>query len=270
MKRLYKKGLLIKIIIIFSFFSIVVGFGYSYLSTKLSISGSVSALLSDGGISIDPDSNPNLSFTSPTSNVWQEGGFYKRHYTFSIQNIGNENYDNYKLTLTFNQNIEGVSIWNDQYEIVSNKVIISNSGVNLLPGSSREISFIVSYRNENISINKIKLEIKTDVEEVDPSDFIITFNQSNSWGAYTYQYNVNVRNNTGNTVTYWQLDITLPPGTTHGGGWNAKFSTLGNILIIKNETYNGTIPNNSSVSFGLQLNTNIQNYIPDDIKISIR
>ena len=269
MKKRRRKIKTIKFSIILSFLIIMISFGYSYFSTTLNIKGRVTSLTS-GEIILDENSNPNLNFSKPTENDWQEGGLYKTQFNFNLLNIGQETYDNYKITITFSQNIVNVNTWNNDYEIKGNQVILSNGGVNIAPGTSREIGFIVGYQNSGIHIRKIKLETSTDIEEIDPSKVIITFNQSGAWGNYTYQYNVSVTNQTGKTINYWQLEILLPSGTSFVSGWSAKFNLSNNNLTVINEAYNGTINNNSSVSFGLQLNTNIQNYKPTDVKVSIR
>lgn len=270
MRRRHKKLKLVKIGIIFSFFILMIGFGYSYLSTQIKIIGNVSGALDEEGIIVESGSNPELDFTIPSINRWQESGYYKSQFQFYLKNIGSESFDNYKITLTFNHNIETVNIWNNSYTIEGNKLIITNDSVNLNPNNSIEIGFIASCLNANLNIVKIKMETTTSTEEIDPNKFTVAFNKTNGWGNYTYQYNVTLTNKTGSQITYWQLDVFLPDGTSYLSGWSAIFTFSGNSLIIKNESYNGRINNNSSVSFGLQLSTNIVDFVPDDIKIHIR
>ena len=48
-----------------------------------------------------------------------------------------------------------------------------------------------------VNFTKVKLEVITTVEEIDPSKFEVVFTPTNSWGTYYYQYNVKVTNKTG-------------------------------------------------------------------------
>lgn len=268
MKKRRRKAKMMKFSIILLFISIMISFGYSYFSTTLNITGKVTSIAS-GEIQIDENSNPNLNFSQPTENNWQEGGLYKSQFYFKVLNIGTENYDNYKITITFTQNIVNVNTWNNEYEINDNELILRNNNVNISPGGSHDIGFIIGYYNSSINIKKIKLETNTETEEIDSSKVIIAFNQSGAWGNYTYQYNVSVTNQTGKKINYWQLEMILPSGTSFVSGWNAKFDFTSNKLTIINEDYNSVINNNSSVTFGLQLNTNIENYKPTEVKVSI-
>lgn len=264
-RRKRKKSYLMQIFLITL---LVIGTSYSLLSEKINIKGIVSGASSDGYI-IDSGSNPSLTIDNLNINSWQESNTYKFQYSFYLKNIGSDAFDNFTLTLSFNTEIIKVDYWNYTYE-VDNKNIIINSSKIVSPDQSVEINFIVTVSTNNLKLNKIKLESNTSSTEIDNDLFLVNFTISNGWGNYTYQYNVTVQNKTGVQLTYWQISLELPENTNYLSGWNAIFSTNNNILLIKNESYNGRLENNQSTSFGLQLQTNIQNYIPNKYTVMVR
>ncbi len=269
-KHYHKKKRLYQVTFILTIFILIISVSYAYLSTQLNITGQVRGITQNTDFIIDPDSNPNLRINKPTINKWQENNKYKYQYTFILSNIGNIDYDNFTVTIWFNNNITLENSWNYTFTTKTNVLTIINTQYDLLANNSLEIGFIVYSNKANLSIQKIKLEAKTTTQEIDPSKFIVVFNRTNGWGSYTYQYSVQLTNKTGQQITYWQLDIVLPTGTTFVSGWNGIFEVKGSSLIVKNESYNGRLNNDESTSFGMQLNTNIVNYLPSNPKVTIR
>jgi hypothetical protein len=270
MRRSIKKYKFLKVVFIISIFIMIIGISYSYLSTSLNISGDVSGSYSSPGFIIDEGSNPNLTHTRSNLIRSSQSNLYYYHYTFVLNNIGNTNYNSFKVTFTFNYNINVSSIPNHEYLLNNNVLIVQNISYDLKKGKSVQIDFTVSSSSPILNITKIKLEASTRIEGTDPSKFKIEFIKTSESGNYTYQYNVKLTNLTGKRITYWQLDITLPEGTSYVSGSNAIFTTNGNILTIKNNSSNGTLNNNASTTFVLQLSTNIINFIPTNIKVTIR
>jgi hypothetical protein len=270
MRRNKKKYKFLKAIFIISIFAMIIGVSYSYLSTSLNISCDVSGSYSNSDFIIDNDSNPNLTITQSNLTRWAQSGLNYYHYTFNLKNIGKVNYDNFKVTFTFSSSISLHDIWNLEYSTSNNMLIVSNNNYDLKKNKEAEIGFIVVSSNPLLNVVKIKLETSTEAEEIDPSKFKVEFIKTGSWGNYTYQYDVKLTNLTGNKTTYWQLDITLPEGTKYVSGWNGIFETNGNVLTIKNASHNGRLNNNESTTLGLQLSTNIINFIPTNIKIIVR
>jgi len=269
-KHYHKKNHFYSLAFILTIFLLFISISYAYLSTQLNISGSVKGITQNTDFIIDPDSNPNLRINKPTINKWQEGNRYKYQYNFILSNIGDIDYDNFTVTIWFSHNITVENCWNYDESLKNDVLTINNIKYDLLANNSLEIGFIVSSNKSNLTIKKVKLEAKTTTEQVDPSKFEVVFTRTGGWGNYTYQYDVKLTNKTGQKITFWQIEITLPEGTTYVTGWNGIFEVNDTILIIKNTSSNGRLNNNSSTSFGLQLNTNIVNYLPTNPKIIIR
>lgn len=267
-RRLKKRYLSFKLIIIVISFISVVGVGYSYLSGVLKITGQVSGEVNNNYV-ILPGSNPNLEAKILLTNAWQEGGNYKYQYRFDIKNVGTTTIDIFTMTVNFLNSIESASIPNFDHKISGKTLTITNVNYSIAPNQTLTINFILTSKSSSQIIKSIKFDVPTG-DEVTLDQFNVQFSITNGWGQYTYQYNVTLTNKTGVKVNAWQLDVTLPTGTTFVSGWNAIYSFNNQILTIKSENYNAKINNGSSVTIGLQLTTNIINFIPTNIRVSVR
>lgn len=259
--------------LIFSIFLILllVNVTYAYLRSSLEIKGTVYGnQVSDHGYIVDRESNPNLDIVDFGYNYWLDSGMFKFHYNFKIKNVGNVDLDNFKLILTFNSNVENLDMWSYTYGFNENIININAPSVNLTVGREIEISFIAGSYNEDFKLNKIKLDVDTTIEEPEEGNVLVNFTKSNSWGSYTIQYNTDVINNTDKKINSWTIEITLDSGVTYVSGWNGIFSQEGNILTIKNASYNGVIEVDRSVSFGLQITAPTADYVPSDYKVFVR
>ncbi len=259
----------IKVILITFLFLLLCSTAYAYLETSLSIKGSVMGNYNNDGYVIDPGSNPYLEINNLTVNSWTEGNQYKYQFRFKLKNIGNITYDNFKVILTFSSNITGVNIWDYEYSFDQQILNVIKGSTNFTPNYEVEVNFIVSSNSNNLKINRIKLEVDTSSNPVPSDKVIVTFAKGNSWGNYTIQYNVTVKNESDKKINSWTLDIVLN-NASYISGWSAKFETIGNTLRVKNETYNGEIAIGNSVTFGLQLNATSANYIPEEYSVSTR
>ena len=259
--------------LIFSIFLILllVNVSYAYLKSSLEIKGTVYGnQVTSHGYIVDRESNPNLDIVDFGYNYWLDSGMFKFHYNFKVKNVGNVDLDNFKLILTFNSNVENLDMWSYTYGFNENIININAPSVNLTVGREIEISFQAGSYNENFKLNRIKLDVDTSIEEPEEGNVLVNFTKSNSWGSYTIQYNTDVINNTDKKINSWTIEITLDSGVTYVSGWNGIFSQEGNILTIKNASYNGVIEVDRSVSFGLQITAPTADYVPSDYKVFVR
>ena len=85
------------------------------------------------------------------------------------------------------------------------------------------------------------------------ADFSAEWKLSSTWndgGNYCGGYEVVITNNTGKSVESWTAEITVPSGFKLTSQWNGIFSVSGTKLTVKNESYNGSIANGGTASFG--------------------
>ncbi len=76
-----------------------------------------------------------------------------------------------------------------------------------------------------------------------------TVKMINSWTAddgVHYQYDVSVTND-GPDVTSWEIRLDYSGKINLGEGWNGKYSSDGNTVIISNESYNGSIVSGDTI-----------------------
>lgn len=79
----------------------------------------------------------------------------------------------------------------------------------------------------------------------------VNYSVGNDWGT-GFIANVTIANNSGTAVNGWQLDWTFAGNQTITNLWNGLLSQSGQAVSVDNAPWNGTIPANSSVSFGFQ------------------
>ncbi|NLL44975.1 MAG: hypothetical protein GX247_04865 [Mollicutes bacterium] len=267
MRRRFRKKR--NVFIIFLFYIvllIIVGVSYSYLYTSLNIEGEISGVDTNPDYTIAPGSKTDLDISDFSKTRWYESNLERTQYQFNVVNKGNNTYDSFVLTITFQYPLTNVDIWNYEYSLSNNILVITNNNYTLGPNDSEVINFIVGSNYSNNRLLSIKLEVNEQPQEIDLDKFLVVFNKTSGWGNYIYQYNIIITNKIGVRTNGWEIRVTLPSNTTYLTGWNALYEMQGNVLIIKNTSYNGRLNNNESASIGLQLQTDIINFIPTDIK----
>lgn len=79
---------------------------------------------------------------------------------------------------------------------------------------------------------------------------VATMTVTNSWNG-GFQAEVTVSNRGSSPINGWTASWTWPGGQTINSLWNATYTQSGNTVTARNAPYNGTIPANGSVTFGL-------------------
>lgn len=121
------------------------------------------------------------------------------------------------------------------------------------------ISIAYSFFNENLEL-KGKASIAT--TDKDYKSIVITDNTWNDSSFNHYQFTPTITYLGDKTYTAWQVNIKIPEGTQVTGCYNASECTIvGNILKVKNASWNGMISKNQNTfSFSFQMKTIIPNY----------
>lgn len=102
------------------------------------------------------------------------------------------------------------------------------------------------------------------------SDFSASWTLSNTWqdgGNYCGGYEVVVTNNSGKQVESWTVTVTVPDGFEIISGWNAQYKVNGSTLTVTNESYNGSVANGGTVSFGFNYSSPSE-FTPKDVKFN--
>jgi cellulase/cellobiase CelA1 len=130
--------------------------------------------------------------------------------------------------------------------------------------NSADVAFIISSSSPILSLATVKLQgiNANSYEEYTATQMPVQFTATGGWGSYVYQYDIKITNKTGKKLSAWSIEVPLPLGTAMVSGWNADFQMNNQTLIISNLSYNGSINKNGSTTIGMQLSTNINNYMP--------
>ncbi|MDD3392015.1 MAG: cellulose binding domain-containing protein [Bacilli bacterium] len=265
MRRKRKTKIILIIVLILTMSQVA----YAYLKTSLNITGQVGGNYDDSYV-LDNNSTKDLTITNLEVNSWQNGNIYYYQYTFNVNNVSSIDYDNFKLLLNFSADVLVTNIWNYSYEEEGSSITIINNSYDLNTNNTLIVSFILQTSVSNLKLIKIKISANKDTNLVTSDQMQVTFNKTNSWGTYTYQYEVIITNNSGNKITYWQIELILPNTTIFKSGWGATYEMNNSVLTIKNASYNGRIENKSSVTIGLQLTTTDVNFKPSNYSVLIR
>lgn len=266
MRRKRRKNNL-KYIFIIIIFIFLLGTAYSYLKTTLNIEGVISGN-DTSGYQIITGSNPNLRMNVASINPWQDNNLYHYQYAIDVTNIGSMDVNNFELTLNYSDVISAINIWNYEYSLNEKTILVINNN-KILPNGTVRVEFIIS-STKKIKLFSIKFDVEDQLVELPISNYALDFIITGGWGQYTYQYNVNLTNKSNKKINAWRIEIPLLSGTYYVSGWNGIFTSETNKLIIDNASHNGVIDNNGTVSIGLQLNTNVQNFIPQNAKVYAR
>ncbi len=84
-----------------------------------------------------------------------------------------------------------------------------------------------------------------------------------------YAYNITVKNNTNENINSWQMNIDLPSTVSLVSVTNARYEIRNNILYVYNDSNNGTINALGNVTFSIELETLIDNYMPYISNVSV-
>lgn len=259
----------LKLIVIPIFLLCLVGTGYAYLTSVLKISGNASGLVNKQAYTTLAGNDTNFNMDIYRMGTSSSGGTYNYQYTLDITNLSSATINNFKITIECSVNVKSINISNYDYAISGKTITITNNTYKIGSGAKLRISFSISSTYSSLTINAAKIEQIAGPVEVDPSLFTVNFAIVNSTGQYTYDYNVTLTNNTGTRTNTWQLDISLPQGTIFVSGLDAVYSYSNGLLIVKNNKSNGKINNTASLIIRMQLTTNIVNFIPTNVRVTL-
>lgn len=256
--------------ILFFFFSIA----YSTLKQTLSISGTASTL--------NNETSNDVSFTIDS---WFDGNLYYYRVSMTAFNNTSSPFISWDISMDVPNDANllhhsGITAYISNSRIMCNNV---NYNGNIQPSQSVNFEFQISttlseYRPTNIIFNGNTMDNPSPPEpgeSIPLTDIDISFTITNEWkdtGYNYYQYEVKISNNNNILSSKaWQFDITLPKHSTINQYWNTNSLAVSDTQItFSNLDYNGIISPNSSITFGLIIQTKTKNFIPEAINIIIK
>ena len=108
-------------------------------------------------------------------------------------------------------------------------------------------------------------KVKADTGSTNENDLAVTYHTISAWGGFT-QAEVTVENKGNSATEGWQIEFEYDDTTTISSIWNAievpSDISSPDKITVSNESYNGTIAPNESITFGLIVQGEM-NEIPD-------
>jgi len=281
----------------FIFFFLLVGTfliskGYSYLKTKLDITGDTNI--------VDPQYNCSEMIDYELT-TWNHENLYYYKFLFTITNNSDKSYNNWTVVFDIPDDGDLYSYSGTEASISGNQIKADSVHYNSVILPKDKVQFEVQVKTANSSYEPTYIYMMncnnnfnsgtenppsggdnpgtenppsggdTPGTENPPSgnepDILdINFKITTSYGSYTYIYDVEVINNSDFEIKNWDFEIELPENTKLTNAWNVNYIVKEDRIELSNMTYNGTIPIGGSTTFGIVLDTDIYMYEPKVIK----
>jgi len=104
----------------------------------------------------------------------------------------------------------------------------------------------------------------TVVPPTTPGHCAATYRLVNQWQG-GFQAEVTVRNVTSIPLNSWTARWTLPSGQSISQLWNGSLTVTGSLAVVRNVSWNGSIPANGSTTFGFLATSTGTNTEPSDL-----
>lgn len=259
MRNRRRKQTKLMIIIILLFITI----GYSLLSKNINIVG-----------------NANLDITYYKKNVeytctQQKWGSNPYDYQFecTVTNITNETLSNWTIHIEVPNQTTLTNSWGAARTSLNNNVITvkNNTWEPLAPSAQIVFNFQISSPLDSIIINHgygTKQEEEPDIthESETTEGMSAQITQISSWDN-TYQYRVEIKNETGYQIVSWELKLTVTENTLGKNFWSTNYVLTNNVLT-QTPIYNNIISNNGTITFEFMLENSTNS--PSPTLLSIR
>lgn len=261
MTRKKKKKNIKIVFIIFVILLLTMSIGYSALYEKLSLTGT--AKLNTEA----KDNNYDIEYKVTS---WQSGKYEYQFNPVTITYKATEDVNTWKIVIDVPDDSTLSACWNVKCKIEDGKLIIRNDNNNAVikPGGIlTNFGFQIATSMENYEFNVEEVNFYTPTNP-NPDEQIITdglsvnYSKSGGWvsgNKFVSQININVNNNTGIDLSYWELVIKRPANSKIQTLWGASYVEKEDTIIITGENGITNFFNGSSKSIGLQIELETQN-----------
>lgn len=261
MTRKKKKKNIKIVFIIFVILLLTMSIGYSALYEKLSLTGT--AKLNTEA----KDNNYDIEYKVTS---WQSGKYEYQFNPVIITYKATEDVNTWKIVIDVPDDSTLSACWNVKCKIEDGKLIIRNDNNNAIikPGGIlTNFGFQIATSMENYEFNVEEVNFYTPTNP-NPDEQIITdglsvnYSKSGGWvsgNKFVSQININVNNNTGIDLSYWELVIKRPANSKIQTLWGASYVEKEDTIIITGENGITNFFNGSSKSIGLQIELETQN-----------
>ena len=239
-----KKKLIFSLIFVFAFISST---AYAALSSDVNIMGiaSIRNIVS------------NLEFRYEYSTSTQ-GAWTNYSYEVEIENTSSSAVYSWDFIISAPEDVRDLSCWGIVCNLNSNTINLSNESYNgfLNPGDVAQGGITFRTRDPNYVIEPEPDDPEPDDDFAENVEVIAT--PGNNWQSGNrriWQYEVTVTNNNDEATRTWSFDLIKSRHDQIESAWNINYVVSTELISISNESWNGNIPANGSISFGMQIST---------------
>lgn len=241
---------------------ILMGTGYSYFKQALNLGGTTTIAKKE-----IEENKCSVSITK-TYRTWSNGDTTTYDYSFEMTNKRDE--PMYFWTVYFDIPDDAtVTSSASEYKIENGKLYLSSISYNSYLDKDATVTFGAAittsyeFNIEEVMVSNCDISENNQVN----TDIVADITTSNSWGTYTYQYDIVLKNKGTTDIKAWKVNLEVPEGTKILNIWGANYVIKGTILSITNLAYNGAINVDGTISLGMQLETNIESFTPKVISV---
>lgn len=164
---------------------------------------------------------------------------------------------------------DGCEWFIDWYEIADNPVIEYEEVT--CPDALVEIAYDLESTDSSNNEDSNEEPSDTTTEETEESTSSqscdVSYNVTNQWNS-GYVGEVTVSNNTGGSISSWDVTLTYSDGSTISSSWNAEVSGSNGSYTASNISWNGSLSNGSSTSFGITVSMGSSSLVTPSLSAS--
>ncbi|MBR1736788.1 MAG: cellulase family glycosylhydrolase [Firmicutes bacterium] len=218
--------------------------------------------------------------TSSVSRVanWQDNdGYNYSNIEVKIKNTSSSTVTDWEVTLDMPGDSTIFNSWNGDFSLSGNKLTIKPASYNTAIAGNSEISVGFIFKAKSNELPKSD-DPSYDKILKDPQDtsskggnVTVDIKKDTSWnggGKEFTQLTVTLKNESSKYATNWLVNIGVPDGASINQAWGSKASISDNKIKATCVDYTQNIEPNSSVSFGIVVQTD-KIYIPAEYEVTV-
>ena len=192
-------------------------------------------------------------------NTSTQGAWTNYSYDIEIENTSSSSVFAWDFVITSPDDVRDLSCWGMICTLNNGTIRLVNESYNGLINPGEIVTAGLSFRTRD---DNYVIEPEPDLPDEDEEfaeNVLVTSNMTNSWQSgnrMIWQYDVVVANNNDESTRTWSFDLIKSRHDQIESAWNINYVVVSNTLVsVSNESWNGSIPANGSISFGMQIST---------------
>lgn len=227
----------------------------------------------------------NIDLSSTLKGSWMSGT--DKVYKYEIVMVNNRTTDIYYWNIKSLVPSDATAVAYVAIPTISNRVLnLQNQTYNgnVVAGGSVSFEIQITTADLNYTMDQLVIDrcngVITVPEEPDPetpdpetpdpddpitpvtSNISVTPVVSNSYGNYTYQFNVTIENISDSAINSWHFEYEIPSNASVDQAWSCNYVSSGGVATFGSYSWNGTLQPGASTSVGIVITSSLANYVP--------